>query len=275
MVIKKKKLSLSIGLVSIALAFVWIGIVVLGLSRESEKIRMKEVSGQKVIYFLEKIDVPKVAPIPEEKYKISLILDDSDGKMDVASVIKDMPEEIVFGVSPYNSNIHKNIALLTENKRNFLVNIPLANKKEKKLDIYPELKTEEIKHRIENIQHMTEGNIGFYSLGNDEFLKKDSALEAAVKKIYDLESMLFYGIKEKTATLESEEGSSLKVRSFDIDIGPEMLGKGLESLEIIALKRGEAVGIVKIKEGNLEVIKGWLGKLREKGIKIVPAGALF
>jgi len=61
MLIRKKKLSLSIGLISIALSFLWISIVVVGLSRESEKIRLKEISGQKVIYLLENAGQPKVA----------------------------------------------------------------------------------------------------------------------------------------------------------------------------------------------------------------------
>jgi polysaccharide deacetylase 2 family uncharacterized protein YibQ len=273
MLIRKKKLSLSIGLISIALSFLWISIVVVGLSRESEKIRLKEISGQKVIYLLENAGQPKVAA--KSDHRISIILDDSDGEMRVENLIDSFPKEVTFGVSPYNKYMHKNIALLTENKRSFLVNIPLSNKKEKKLDLYPDLKSEEISQKIEDIHSMTVGSLGFYSLGNDEFLSKESAVEAAIRKIYDLESVFFYGIKDKTATLEPEEGGSLKVRSFDVEIGPNKVESGLESLESMALKYGEAVGIVKVNSSNLEVVKSWLSKLSSKNISIVPAGSLF
>jgi polysaccharide deacetylase 2 family uncharacterized protein YibQ len=273
MLIRKKKLSLCVGLISVALSFVWISVVIVGISKESEKIRLKEICGQKVTHLLESADHPKVST--KIDHKISIILDDSDGEMRVESLLDFFPQEVAFGVSPYNKYMHKNIALLTDNKRSFLVNIPLSNKKEKKLDLYPDLKSEEISQKIDNIHSMTVGSLGFYSLGNDEFLGKESALEAAIRKIYDLESVFFYGIKDKTATLESEEGSSLKVRPFDVDIGPNKVESGLASLESMALKYGEAVGIVKVNSGNLEVVKRWLSKLSSKNIKIVPAGSLF
>ena len=255
-----------------ALAFVWISLVVVGLYKESEKIRLKEVSGQKVTYFLEKADKPEIAS--NTKHKISIILDDSDGDMRVEDFI-DLPQEITFGISPYNKYMHKNIALLVDNKRSFLVNIPLSNKKEKKLDLYPELKSEEISQKIENIHSMTEGSLGFYSLGNDEFLNKDNALEATIRKIYDLGSVFFYGIKDKTATLEPEEGASLKVRPFDIEVVSHNIEGGLSNLESMALKYGEAVGIVRVNASNLEVVKKWLAKLSSKDIGIVSAGSLF
>ena len=273
LMIKKKKLSLSIGIASVVLALLWVSLIITGTLTESDRIRMKETSGQKASYFL-----TEVTPSPIlVKNHVCLIIDDSLGELQVDKVMNLLPEGATFGLSPYNKAIHKNIALLTENKRSFLVNIPLSIKKNnaKKLDLLPNLGDKEIINRIESIQNMTQGNIGFYNLGNDDFLKKEKALEATVKKIYDLDSILFYGIKNRTSTLESEDGSSFKIKSFDLEITDDNVEQGLKFLEEVALKTGEAIGVLKINDRNIGTVSSWYNSLKEKNIDIVPATTLF
>lgn len=273
--IKKKKISLSIGLLSLALALVWIGIVISGISSENEKIRIKELSGQKITYFLTDLKKDN-ASIQDKKY-IALVIEDRDGSMQLGGVIDSIPAGITLGISPYNGSMHKNIGLLKENNRSFLVNIPLIEKKDKakKFDLYSDLSAREISSKIENIYNMTEGSVGFYSRGNDKFLDKEKALEATAKKIYDLESIFLYGIKNKTSILESQEGSSFKIKAFDLELVDDNLNVGLEALEKIALEQGKALGIVSFNTNNLKILDYWYSTLAEKNIEIIDANSLF
>ena len=128
---------------------------------------------------------------------------------------------------------------------------------------------------IENIYNMTEGSVGFYSRGNDKFLDKEKALEATAKKIYDLESIFLYGIKNKTSILESQEGSSFKIKAFDLELVDDNLNVGLEALEKIALEQGKALGIVSFNTNNLKILDYWYSTLAEKNIEIIDANSLF
>lgn len=272
--IKKKKISLSIGVLSLALALVWVGIVISGISSENEKIRIKELSGQKITYLL--TDLKTDASTKDKKY-IALVIEDREGSMQLSGVMDSIPAGITLGISPYNESMHKNIGLLKENNRSFLVNIPLIEKKgkAKKFDLYSDLNAKEISNKIENIHNMTEGSVGFYSRGNDKFLDKEKALEATVKKIYDLESVFLYGVKNKTATLESQEDSSFKIKAFDLELVDDNLKAGLEKLEKIALEQGKALGIVNFNTNNLKTIHDWYNTLAEKNIEIIDANSVF
>jgi len=272
--IKKKKLSLSIGLLSIALAFLWIVIVIFGIFSENEKIRIKELSGQKITYLLTGL---KDEALTKDKKYIALVIEDKNGDMKLSGVIDSLPAGVTLGISPYNESMHKNIGLLKENNRSFLVNIPLVEKKDKakKFDLYSELNVKEISNKIENVHNMTEGSVGFYSHGNDKFLDKEKALEATVKKIYDLELIFLYGVKNKTSILESQEGSSFKIKAFDLELVDDNLNGGLEVLEKIALEQGKAVGIVNFNTNNLKTIHDWYGTLEAKNIEIIDANSLF
>jgi len=273
--IRKKKLSLSIGLSSLALACLWVGILLVGFSSESNKIRIKEMNGQKVTYFI--ADIKDEAQLIQQKNSIYLIIDDSTGDLQVDKIINQVPKEATFGLSPYNKAIHKNIALLMEGDRNFLVNIPLSTKEnvKNKFDIYSSLNGMEISNKIENIHSIAQGNVGFYNLGNDEFLDQDNALESTVKKIYDLESAFFYGIKNKTSTLELEEGSNFKIKAFDIEIVNDDVEKGLQKLEELAIEKGEAIGVLRIDNDRFDIVDNWNKNLKSKNIEIVPAMSLF
>ncbi|MCH9753795.1 MAG: divergent polysaccharide deacetylase family protein [Alphaproteobacteria bacterium] len=273
--IRKKKLSLSIGFASLALICLWVGIILVGISSESDKIRIKEFNGQKVTYLM--ADIRDEDQINKQKKSIYLVIDDSKGELQIDKIINQVPREATFGISPYNKSIHKNIAVLMEGERNFLVNIPLSTKKniKNKFDIYSGSDTIEISNRIENIYNMTQGNIGFYNLGNDDFLEQDNALEATVKKIYDLESAFFYGIKDKTSTLELEEGSSFKVKAFDIEVNDSDVEKGLKRLEELAIEKGEAVGILKINNDRFDIVDNWNKSLKAKNVEIVSAKSIF
>jgi len=272
--IKKKKLSLSIGIASVVLAFLWIFVVIIGISSENEKIRIKELSGQKVTYLL--TNLKQDDGLAKDKKYISLILDDGNGDMPVDELISSLPQGITFGVSPYNKSMHKNIDILNENKRSFLINLPLTAKKEnlKKFDIYSGMNAKEISGKIENLHDMT-GSMGFYSYGNDAFLDKANALEATIKKIYDLELAIIYGVKNKTSTLESQEGASFKIKAFDLEVLDANLMTALSELEKIALEYGEAVAIVRVKVENLKMINNWHEALKEKNIELIDANALF
>lgn len=273
--IRKKKLSLSIGLISLALACLWIGIILVGFSSESDKIRTKEVNSQKVTYLM--ADIKEEPKFVQQKKSIYLMIDDSNGDLQIDKIINQVPKEAIFGLSPYNKAMHKNIAVLMESNRKFLVNIPLSTKKnaENKFDIYSGLNGMEISNKIENINNMTQGNMGFYNLGNDEFLDQDNALEATVKKIYDLESAFFYGIKDKTSTIELEEGSNFKIKAFDVEIGDADVEQGLRKLEDLAVEKGEAIGVLKINSSRFDIVDNWNKNLKSKNIEIVPAQTLF
>ena len=273
--IKKKKLSLSIGLISLALACLWVGIIIIGFSSESDKIRIKEANGQKVTYLM--ANIKDEIQLAQQKKSIYLVIDDYKGDLQVDKIINKVPKGATFGLSPYNKSIHKNIALLMEGGRNFLVNIPLSTKKndKNKFDIYSGLDGVEISNKIENIYNMTQGNMGFYNLGNDEFLDQDNALEATVKKIYDLESAFFYGIKDKTSILELEEGSNFKVKAFDVEIVDADIEKGLQRLEELATEKGEAVGVLKINNSRFDIVDNWNKNLKSKNLEIMPTKLLF
>jgi polysaccharide deacetylase 2 family uncharacterized protein YibQ len=241
--IRKKKLSLSIAIFSILFCALWVGIIVIGISKESDRMTVKEISGQKVRYMIE--NAQEQIPIAKKKH-ICLIVDDNLGELQVEKIMNLLPIGTTFGLSPYNKFIHKNIAFLSENKRNFLINIPFSTNKvtAKKLDLLFSLGDKEITNRIQNIYNMARGSVGFYNTGNEEFLKKEKALEATIKKIYDLNSVLFYGIKDKTSVLESEEGASLKVRAFDLEINDANLQQGLATLEKLSSTQDEAIGVL-------------------------------
>jgi len=269
--IKRKKLSWSVGLLSIFLAIVWIGIIFVGMVQENERSGLKEAVGQQVNYELS----PSLKP--ESSKMIAIVIDDSSGDVQIDKLIGALPNNVTFGLSPYNKFIHKNIASLIDNNREFLVNIPLVSqrKNSKKLDLFPTLNEKDIMNRIDNINDLAQGSVGFYSSGNDDFLKREGAVEATVKKIYDLKSALFYGIKNNTSVLESEDGVGFKIAAFDVEVSDNNKETGLQDLETMAESKGIALGLIKISDLNIIEIKNWLDSLKRKNIEIVSVNKLW
>jgi len=272
--IRKKKLSLSIAICSAIFCFLWIGIIIIGVSKESDRMTVKEISGQKVSYVVE--TVQDQLPFVKKRH-ICLIIDDNFGELQVEKVMSLLPTGTSFGLSPYNKFIDKNVAFLSQNKRSFLINIPFSTNKTtaKKLDLLSSLGEKEITNRIQEIHNMTQGSLGFYNTGNEEFLKKEKALEATIKKIYDLNSVLFYGVKNKTSVLESEEGASIKLRAFDLEINDSNLQQGLAYLEKLSSTQDQAIGVLRISYNSINAIKDWYNRVSGEGIEIVPISSIF
>jgi len=267
--IKRKKLSWSLGALSISLVLVWIAVIFIGVLQENERSGLKEISGQKVVHSLHYND--------KSIGRVAIIIDDSSGDMKAENLIEMFPSAVTFGLSPYNKSIYKNLVVLSENNRNFLVNIPLVSSKQnsKKLDLFPTLKEKEIINRIDNINNMVQGGIGFYSAGNDDFLKKETAFEAAIRKIYDLKSTFLYGVKNKTAVLEPEEGTDFKISAFDIEVSDSNKEYAFRDLENLIVSSGNAVALIKVSDQNIAEVKRWIDSLKIKNIEIVPVEQLW
>jgi polysaccharide deacetylase 2 family uncharacterized protein YibQ len=267
--IKRKKLSWPLGAFSVALIFVWVAIIFVGMIQENERASLKEIVGQKVSYGLPFMTKPVGT--------VAIVLDDSCGDIQAENLINVFPSSVTFGLSPYNKFIYKNIVVLSENNRDFLVNIPLVSNKKnsKKLDLFPALTDKEIVSRIDNINTMVQGGVGFYSTGNDDFLKRESAFEAAIKKIYDLKSAFLYGIKNKTAVLEPEDGTAFKISAFDIEVSDHNKEYAFRDLENLIESKGIAVALINVSEQNIAEVKSWMDSLKIKNIEIVPVEQLW
>jgi polysaccharide deacetylase 2 family uncharacterized protein YibQ len=68
--------------------------------------------------------------------------------------------------------------------------------------------------------------------------------------------------------------SAMRDVFLDNDLAPEAITKQFEELERIARRRGYAVAIGHPHDATLAALAGWLPRVAERGIQVVPVSAI-
>ena len=270
MIVRKKKFSFYTGLFTFCMAITWVALVSLGFVLENIRKEIRELNNQRVVLSLEQQDDGVV--MFEQARHISVLIDDHDETLSVGRFYHLLPENVVFGLSPYNENLTQNVNFLNRAKRPFLIKLPLRNTEEnsRSMDIALN-KKETIASRVDSINFV--GTYGFYHLGNDELLLEMPGIELVVDRAKQARVKMFYGVDNKTLLLQAADGNAKTVGAFDFLLDAptkEEFNIQIKSFENVLLSKPYALVVLRINENTVEIFNSWYNSARNKGVKIIP-----
>jgi polysaccharide deacetylase 2 family uncharacterized protein YibQ len=273
---KRKLGSFLMGLAALIFIAAWVSFVFFELLHINEKGQLKEFSNQKVTFTLNLNKPVSSPPTPvSKKSYISILIEDNE-TLEAYKIVDLLPRNISFCLSPYNKSFEDNVAMSQQKHISYLIKLPLLVTHEKhdgELDLYKGMSTNEIVTRVEKLYNKAAGSTGFYNMGeNEEFLNDREGLEALVKKIYALNSVLIYGVNNKTSVLEPYGDLSFAVNSCDLNITTKdefIALENLQKLESIAVKNGKAIGVLKANDAVLKALQKWNNEMKKENIEIV------
>ena len=279
---KRKQDSFLMGFISFAFIALWVSLVLFEILHINNRSQFKDLLDQKVTFSfdLNKETSPPLTQAKKKSY-VSILIEDNED-LEIYKIVDLLPQNISFGLSIYNKNLEQNIATLKEKQTSYLLNLPLSithGKSDRELDLYKGMPINEIATRVKKIYNKGAGGAGFYNMGeNEEFLNDREGLEALVKNIYALNSILVYGVNNKTSVLEPYGDLSFAVNSSDLNITTEDELKTIESLqnlEAIAVKKGKAIGVLRANNATFKALQKWNNEIKKESTELVSVGEIM
>ena len=211
-----------------------------------------------------------------------MLIDQINFGSDFIKDIKELPNDITIGVSPYNEYLSDIIGAAKGNGNDVFMELPFiatsVDTPVKEYDLISSFSSEEIHHRLQKMLDKIEHSVGVYNLGNEEFLSSVNAVSTVVEHLHKANLFFLYGVTNKTAILESDNESVFAVEACDLVVSKnqtkEKTTQDLRELEEIARSKGKAISVIQFNKNNIDVLQAWLKTLDEKNIKLVSIKAL-
>ncbi len=284
-IIKKKRTSIFLTVSILFLVALWIAEVFVGVLNEFEAESVKSLNGKKVVFLLDEfsdksndlnpIESNKQGPVTAKMISLIIKLPDSGN---IQEVLDALPKEVNFAISQDDKNFDEKKDILNKAGVNYLIKIPLENKKtDKKTAIYPHIDEDELSAKLENLLEKSSA-IGVYHEGNEDFIKEDLFSFANIISFLNKKNLfLLYGVNGKTTIFESDSENIFSVEACDdivkVDEATELSEKITKALNLSSNKE-KSVLLIKANQNFVNQVNELLLLLKEGNLILVPLNQL-
>lgn len=236
----------------------------------------------------EKMVEQQAEPLPKEKQRtararIAIIIDDVGMDIKRSRAVIDLPAAVTLAYLPYAPQVRK---LAKEGKakgHEIIIHTPMAAM-DANLNIGPGglrdgMSAAEIRAAFAVMLSSFEGYDGINNHMGSRLTQERAAMDVIAAMLKE-RGLFFVDSKtsEKSVVVAAALAAGVPHASRDVFLdhvdSAEFVGKALAQTERKALAQGSAIAIGHPKDHTIAGLKAWLPTLKDKGIDVVPVGAL-
>jgi polysaccharide deacetylase 2 family uncharacterized protein YibQ len=218
-----------------------------------------------------------------EKPKIVILIKNLGMSSSSTSAVMELPSKFSLGFSPYAINLESVMGQAQSKNFDTLLNLPMEPINYPADDVGPkglmtDLPLAENLRRLNSIITIA-GNHAIYSDEDERFTRSVEGVKNLVKVVATLKKKFLYGLGiNNNLFLQAVEANSFPVLirdlTIDDEISSEAIDYNLQQLELIAKKKGLAIGYANAYPLTLNKLKDWYLTLESKKIELIKVSEL-